>query len=388
MKHPDGNLIIEMAETKAERDAFIKVPFELYKSDPNWVPPLIFERHEHFDPKKNPYFEHAKVALWTATRDGRPVGRISAQVCELYLARHGGECGHFGFLETTDDPEVFDALIRTASDWLAGHGMKRMMGPFSFSINDECGLLVDGYNKQPSIMMNYAPAYYADRLEDAGFTGIKDLYAYEYGRELELPRSLATMVERAKKSGELEVRPFRMSKFAEDLAILIDIFNEAWYDNWGFVQMTDGEIKALSDNLKMLVKGEYGAIAYYHGEPVAVAVTLPNVYEAIADLNGRLLPFGWAKLVWRLKLQQPKSVRLPIMGLRKKYHSSIIGAALAAAVIDPIRSYHRDRGSLRGELSWVLDDNKAMLNLAKFTGATHYKTYRIYEKAISRPAAS
>ena len=376
---------LQEATTKAGRDAFIRVPFELYKGDPNWVPPLLMDRREHFDPGKNPYFEHAKVALWTASQNGQPVGRISAQVCDLYLERYGDKTGHFGFFEAIDDEEVFSELIGCATEWLAGHGMTRVIGPFSFSINDECGLLVEGYNKPPALMMNYAPPYYASRLEQAGFSGIKDLLAFEYGRDLELPRSLATMVERAKNSGELQVRPFRISKLAEDLDILVDIFNEAWADNWGFVPMTEAEVKALGANLKLLVRDEYGAIATYNGEPVAVAVTLPNVYEAIADLNGRLLPFGWAKLLWRIKVRQPNSVRLPIMGVKKKYQSGVIGAALAASVIDPIRSFHRDRGSQWGELSWVLDDNEAMLNLAKFTGANHYKTYRIYEKAISGP---
>lgn len=378
-----GNLRIDRVETRADRDAFIRVPYELYRGDPNWVPPLVFERREHFDERKNPYFEHARVALWTATRDGKPVGRISAQVCDLYLARHGAGGGHFGFFESEDDAETFSALIDTAAGWLSEQGMTRMIGPFSFSVNDECGLLVEGHDDPPVLMMNYAPPSYARGLEAAGFRGVKDLYAYRYGRELELPRALATMVERARASGELEVRPFNMSRFQEDLNILVELFNEAWYDNWGFVEMTPGEVKALGDNLKMLVRGEYGAIAFYQGEPAAVAITLPNVNQAIADLGGRLLPFGWAKLLWRLKVRHPRSVRMPIMGLKKKYQGGMIGAALAAAVVDPIRTYHRDRGCEWGELSWVLDDNEAMLNLAKFTGATRYKTYRIFEKDIS-----
>lgn len=381
--------VIEISEarTKAERDAFIKVPFDLYKGDPYWVPPLIVDRREHFDPKKNPYFDHAKVALWTATRDGRPVGRISAQICELYLERYNDATGHFGFLESVDDREVFAALTDCAAGWLARQGMKRVIGPLSFSINDECGLLVEGFDSPPVVMMNYAPAYYGRRLEEAGFTGIKDVYAFEYGRELELPRALVAMIERAKASGDLEVRPFRIARLDEDLKILADIFNEAWADNWGSVPMTDAELKVLGANLKMLVRDDYGAIASYRGEPVAVAVTLPDINDAIADLGGRLLPLGWAKLLWRIKVRQPKAVRLPLMGVRKKYQSGIIGAALAAAVIDPIRSYHRDRGSLRGELSWVLDDNQPMLSLAEYIGANRYKTYRIYEKAIAEPGS-
>jgi len=375
---------IRPVKTKAERDAFIQVPFELYKDDPNWIAPLILERREHFDPRKNPYFEHARVAMWTASRGDRLVGRISAQICDLYLERYSDATGHFGFLESIDDPDVFKALIDQATGWLAAQGMKRVIGPFSFSINDECGLLVDGHDQPAVLMMNYAPAYYARRLEQSGFSGIKDIFAFDYCSKLELPRALVKMVERAKQSGELEVRPFRMSKLDEELDIIISIFNEAWADNWGFVPMSDREVKALGSNLKLLVRGEFAAIAYYNGEPAAMAVSLPNVNEAIADLNGRLLPFGWAKLLWRLKICQPKSVRMPLMGVRKKYQSGAIGAALATAVIDPIRSFHRDRGSQRAELSWVLDDNEAMLNLAEFIGAQRYKTYRMYERAITQ----
>lgn len=384
----DGVTIdIRQVTTKADRDVFIQVPFDLYKDDPNWIAPLIFERREHFDPKKNPYFKHARVAMWIAMRDGRPVGRISAQVCDLYLARYKDATGHFGFLEAIDDRQVFEALIATAGGWLADQGMKRIAGPFSFSVNDECGLLIDGHDIPPVLMMNYAPSYYATHLEQLGFAKAKDLFAYEYGRELELPRALAKMLARARASGEIEVRPFRMSRLDDELAIVIDIFNDAWADNWGFVPMTDGEVKALGTNLKLLVRGEYGAIASYQGEPVAMAITLPDVNDLVADLNGRLLPFGWAKLLWRVKLGRLKSVRLPLMGVRKQYQSGPIGAALATAVIDAVRSFHHGRGFERCELSWVLDDNEPMVNLAKFLGARHYKTYRIFQRALQRATA-
>ena len=377
-----SSIEIRPVESKAERNAFIRVPFGLQQGDPNWIAPLIIERQQHFDTNKNPYFEHARAKLWMAFKDGRPAGRISAQICDLYLERYGDQTGHFGFIEAADDADVFKALVETACGWLAGNGMKRVIGPFSFSINDECGLLVDGFDTPPCLMMNHAPPYYGERLEEQGFAKVKDMYAYDYGRELELPRALASMVERARKAGDLELRPVNMSKLDEDLAIIIDIFNDAWADNWGFVPMTHGEVKALGDNLKLLVTGDYAAIASYKGEPAAMAVTLPNVNDAIADLNGRLLPFGWAKLLWRLKMRPPTSVRMPLMGLRKAYQGRTIGAALAAAVIDATRGYHHGRGTLRGELSWVLEDNEAIRNMIGFVGAKQYKTYRIYERAL------
>ncbi|MGI9413700.1 MAG: dATP pyrophosphohydrolase, partial [Hyphomicrobiales bacterium] len=294
MTAPPSRIEIRPVESKADRKAFIRVPFDLYRDDANWIAPLIVERQQHFDTAKNPYFEHARARQWLAVAGDRPVGRISAQICDLYLERYRDATGHFGFLEAPDDVGVFKALTDTACGWLAEHGLTRVIGPFSFSINDECGLLVDGFDTPPCLMMNHAPPYYGQRLEELGFAKVKDLYAYDYGRELELPRALASMVERARKAGDLELRPLRMSKLDEDLAIVIDIFNDAWADNWGFVPMTHAEVKALGDNLKLLVTGEYAAIASYKGEPAAMAITLPNVNDAIADLNGRVLPFGWA----------------------------------------------------------------------------------------------
>ena len=369
--------------SKAERKAFLDVPFALYRDDPNWVAPLYLERYEHLDPKKNPYFRHAEVELFIAMKGDRPVGRISAQVCRLRSDLYRDGAGQFGFLEAENDPEVFAALLEAAAHWLEDRGMSSLQGPFNFSINDEMGLLIDGFDTPPSMMMGHALPYYAERMDALGFAKAKDVIAYDFRDSGEMPQTLKAAYERALASNELRVRPLDKKNLMRELEIIVSIANDAWSDNWGFVPWTQEEMTALGNNLKMLVTGDYIAIAEYKGEPAAMAVSLPNINDWIHGLNGRLLPFGWAKLAYNLLARPPRSVRMPLMGLRKKYHRSSIGAVLGMATLARVRNYHVGRGTLRGELSWILEDNKRMRHMIEAFGGVPYKTYRIYEKAIT-----
>lgn len=382
----DPSITIARADDRTARASFIRLPRSIYGPEDAWITPLEIERSEHLDPDKNPYFRHAETALFLAHKNGRPAGRISAQICALYLERYQNATGHFGFLDAIDDPGVFEALIKAAADWLAARGMTHMQGPFSFSINDETGLLVDGFNTPPSLLMGHAKPYYAGHLEKLGFRKAKDLWAYEYRTSAGLPRSALNMIARARADDGLIVRAFDKSKLAEDLTIVLDIYNDAWSDNWGYVPMTDAEITHLAKTLKMLVRGDYIQIAEINGEPAAMAISLPNVNAAISDLDGRLLPFGWLKLLWRLKARPPQSVRLLLMGVRRKYHGTPLGAALALSVIDAVRAYHKSRGTTRAELSWILEDNMPMRRMIERIGGRHYKTYRVYQRAISQRA--
>jgi hypothetical protein len=361
---------------------FLNVPFSIYASDANWVPPLYFERMEHLDSKKNPYFAHADVQLFVAHRNGRPVGRISAQIDRLRLDRFQDATGLFGFLEASDDPATFKALVHTAEGWLKGRGMRRLEGPFSFSINDETGLLIDGFDRPPRLMMGHAKPYYAQNLEALGYRKAKDVIAYDYDARKPLPRAMQAMVDKATAGGAMQIRPFNKKNLSAELDIVIGIFNDAWSDNWGFVPMTKEEVTALGNNLKMLVKNEYIAIATHKGEPAAMAISLPDINQWIADLNGRLLPFGWARLAYRLLAKPPGAVRIPLMGVRKKFHGTPLGSAMAIGVIGFIRSYHLSRGTHLAELSWILEDNMSMRRMIEALGAVPYKTYRIYEKEL------
>ena len=375
-------ITVRPVASKADIDAFLRVPFGIYRQDPNWVAPLFLERKDHLDPKKNPYFRHAEVQLFLAERKGQPVGRISAQIDRLRLEHHADATGQFGFLEAPDDPAVFAELFRAAADWLRERGITRVQGPFSFSINDETGLLIDGFDTPPSMMMGHAPRYYAARIEEAGFAKAKDVFAYYYDASMGLPATLRAAFERALRSPHLSIRPLDKKNLARDLAIIISIFNDAWAGNWGFVPFTDEEIAALGKNMKMLVREDYVAIAHWRGEPAAMVVTLPNINAWIAGLGGRLLPFGWARLAWHLLAKPPASIRMPLMGVAKKFHGSITGSTLALGVIETVRRYHVSRGTTVGELSWVLEDNIAMRKIIETAGAERYKTYRIYEKAL------
>ena len=368
--------------SKQDKKLFLDVPFTLYGKGSNWVAPLYFERFEHLDPKKNPYFQHAETQLFLAEVDGKPVGRISSQIDRLHLERHQDATGQFGFLEAPNDPLIFSVLFDTAQEWLKSRGMKRVRGPFSFSINDEMGLLITGFDRSPNMMMGHALPYYATRVEEQGFTKAKDVIAYYYNDKNILPKALSVAYERAMKSPHIEVRPLDKKNLARDLDIILSIHSDAWSENWGFIPFTPEELKVLGDNLKILVKKEYIAIASYKGVPAAFSVTLPNINDWINGLNGKLLPLGWVKLAWHLFCRAPNSVRMPLMGVRKEFHGTMTGSSLALAVIETVRRYHIESGTNSGELSWILEDNKPMRHMLEAMGASPYKIYRIYEKAL------
>ena len=376
------DITIRKIDGQAGLDDFLKVPHLVFDGDPHWIAPLDFERREHISATKNPYFEHADAQLFVAYRDGRPVGRISAQHDRLRSERYSDQTGQFGFLDAIDDAQVFQALVDAAGEWLQARDLARMQGPFSFSINEETGLLVDGFGTPPRVMMGHARPYYAEHLETCSFAKVKDVYAYDYDARKPLPRAMQAMVSKIAASGDLAIRPISKKHLARDLAIIIGIFNDAWSDNWGFVPMTQGEIKALGNNLKMLVSEGYIAIADWRGEPAAMAVSLPDINHWVRDLGGRLLPMGWAKLAWRMFARPPVAVRMPLMGVRKEHQASPIGAALALSVIDAVRQFHLSKGTHRAELSWILEDNVAMRRMIEALGAEPYKTYRVYEREI------
>ena len=368
-------------KSRSDVSAFINLPKSIFAGDPSWIAPLDVERRMHLG-KHNPYFEHAEAQLFLAMRGETPVGRISAQIDRLHLERYRDATGQFGFLDAVDDPSVFAALLRASEAWLAARGISRAQGPFSFSINDESGLLVRGFEKPPAIMMGHALPYYGNRVEEAGYRKAKDLIAYEYDLHNAVPRGLSSVAAKAQASGRLKVRQLSKRNLARDLDIIIDIFNDAWSANWNFVPMTPAEIKNLGSILKLLVDEQHVAIASLNDEPAAMIVSLPDLNGMTGDLDGRLLPFGWAKFLWRLKAKTHPAFRVALMGVRSRYRSSAVGAMLAIAVIDAIHLFHRSRGTLRSELSWILEDNMPMRRIIEALGADPYKTYRIYEKAI------
>ena len=381
--HGASDLLLEEVRDRRALKRFLEFPRRLYLDDPNWVPPLTLERMLHLDPRKNPFFHHADVAYWLARRGGLVAGRISAQVNRIHLDQHRDATGHFGFLEAEDDPQVFTLLLHTAESWLKARGMKRVVGPFSLSINDESGLLVDGFDSPPVLMMNHARRYYAPRLEEQGYRKAKDLIAYHYDLNQEPPASVRRLLAKVERETPFVVRGLDMSRLESEIRTVVAIFNDAWSDNWGFLPLSDAEVGYLAQNLKPLLHADSVAIAEVEGEAAAMVVTLPNLNEAIADLDGRLLPFGWLKLLWRLKLKGTRSGRMPLMGVRRRYHGTPLGAALGFAVIDHVRRHHAARGTRWGELSWILEENLPTRRLIETMGGRAYKTYRLFEKALT-----
>ncbi|HET9903080.1 MAG TPA: dATP pyrophosphohydrolase [Xanthobacteraceae bacterium] len=382
---PPGALRIATVETPRQWRDFHHVPYRVYAGDSNWVPPLLLERRLHYSPKHNPFFQHAKAAFWVAYRGGEPVGRISAQIDALHLERYGDATGHFGSLEAVDDAEVFAQLLRTAESWLDGNGMRRTLGPVTFSMWDQPGLLVEGFDTPPCVMMNHARPYFARHIEVAGYKPIQDLLAYRFIVGEPFPPAVRRMIARTRGREDVTVRPLRKTRqhFDEEVAIILDIMNDAWSDNWGFVPLTAAEIADLAGVLRLLLAPQDVAIAEHEGRPAAFCLIFPNLNEAIRDLGGRLAPFGWAKLFWRLMVKGTRTGRMPLMGVRKAYHASPLGAALALSVIEEIRAFHHRKGSEWGELSWILDQNERVKHIIDLAGAKAYKRYRIYERTFA-----
>ena len=375
--------IVPVSDSRDMR-RFIRLPSSVYADDPTWVPHLLLERREQFSPR-NPYFAHARCCLWLAYRGARPVGRISAQIDELHQDRYRDATGFFGFLEAENEPGTFHELLSTAELWLRDQGIVRIRGPFNFSINQECGLLVDGYDTPPMIMMGHSRPYYAARLTDEGYQGVKDLLAYRLRTDFTRPELMMTVLKKA--AGCVRVRPLHRARLSEDLKIIKDIFEDAWSTNWGFIPFTEDEVRHLGSILRLLVDDDAVQIAEVDGESVAMIVALPNINEVIRDLNGRLLPFGWLKLLWRLKVKYPKTARVILMGVRKRFQGSALGAALGFLLVDALRDYGIRRGVQEVELSWILEDNMPMRNMLAMIGGVPYKRYRIYEKAIQMSSA-
>jgi len=375
----NGPLQIVKVKGRGALNDFIRLPWSLYADDPMWVPPLLLERRMQLSPK-NPYIEHATYCSWMAYRNDKPVGRISAQIDRLYLDRYQNDTGFFGMLEAEDNARTFQTLLNTAESWLRNQGMQRISGPFNLSINQELGLLVDGFDTPPVIMMGHARPYYAHRIEENGYFKEKDLLAYIIDTYFKQPRAMQAIMARAK--NRVETRSLRKSDFKEELNIIRDIFNDAWSQNWGFIPFTDAEFEHLGKDMKLLVDENLVKIAEVDGEPAAFIIVLPNINEVIRDLNGRLLPFGWLKMLWRLKVKYPTTARIPLMGVRCRYHNSLLGAALALMVIAAILEPSMKRGIKEMELSWILEDNIGMRDIIESMNGRVYKTYRIYSKEL------
>ena len=368
--------------TKKDKKAFVDLAWEVYKGDPAWVPPLKDEVHGLITPGKNPWFEHAKAQLWLAERGGKVVGRISAQVDELVQVHMGQGTGQWGMFEVLDG-EAAAALIGTAEDWLRAQGMTRALGPISLSIWDEPGLEIEGFDEPPTAMMGHHRPEYQSWVESAGYEKAKDLITYE----LDIRHWDDPMIDRLITMGErnprIRIRMVDKSRFKEEARLILNLLNDAWSNNWGYVPLTEAEINYAGKKLKPIIFNELVRIAEVDCEPVAFMLTIPDINELIKDLNGELFPFNWIKLLWRLRKPRARRLRVPLMGVAKTLHHTRLATQLAFMMIEYTRRDGTTKyGATHGEFGWILEDNKGMLSIAQLPGAEVNHRYRIYEKAL------
>ena len=369
-------------ESKADRKKFVDFAWDVYRDDPAWVPPLKDEVHGLLNPKKNPWFEHAKAQLWLAERGGKIVGRISAQVDQLVQDEMGQGTGNWGMYEALD-AEASAALIATAEDWLRKQGMKRALGPISLSIWDEPGLEIEGFDESPTAMMGHHRPEYQGWIEGAGYGKAKDLITYELDITNWEDPLITRLIAAGERNSRIRIRNVDKSKFDQEAALILNLLNDAWSNNWGYVPLTASEIAYAGKKLKPIIFEELVRIAEVDGEPVAFMLTIPDINELTRDLNGELFPFNFIKLLWRLRKPRTRRLRVPLMGVAKKLHGSRLASQLAFMMIEFTR---RDAvtkfGATHGEFGWILEDNKGMLSIAQLPGAEINHRYRIYEKAL------
>ena len=382
-----NSLTIREVATAADRRAFVDLPFRLYADDPNWVPPLKSEALGLITPEKNGWFSHAKVQLFLAERAGRVVGRISAHIDTLALTMpaaqgFGPGVGQWGYFDA-EDAATGAALIARAEEWLRAQGMHRALGPISMSVWEEPGLLTQGFDHPPTVMMGHHKPEYSGWIESAGYTTAKTLFTYDLDILKPFPPIVNRIIQSGEKNPRIRIREVDKFRFEEEAAIILAILNDAWADNWGFVPLTEPEIKDVGVKLKPIVYNDLIRIAEVDGRPVAFMITLPDVNEVIAPLKGSLFPFGWAKMLLWLRRPKVRTVRVPLMGVLKELQSSRLASQLAFMLIEYIRRSAVTRyGASRGEIGWILEDNQGMVSIAETIQCEINKTYVIYGKDL------
>ena len=383
MPHPVEILAVEGG---AALQQFVALPRALYRGLPGYSAPLDLQKREELDPRKNPYFAHAVAAFWLASRDGKPVGRISAQIDRLEAGLRPG-LGHFGLLAAIDDDAVVEALCRRAEEWLASQGVSHVTGPFGLSINQESGLLLHGHEQQPMFLMPWDGPWLPQRLETQGYRPARDLFAYRHDVLDEPQHKGRRLLERIGRDPSVKARFADLRRIDTEIAVIATVFNDAWADNWGFVPLTLEEVAHMAKELRPFITNESMTVIEVDGTAEAFAIALPNLLELSDGLDGRLLPFGWARVLTRYLTRPIRSERLALMGVKRRYRDNPLGAALAFLAIEKLREGSRKRGIVSAELGWVLDTNHRMRNMLEDAGARQYKTYRVYEKFL-RPATA
>ena len=373
-------LEIHPVRGKRDLDAFIKLPFRLRENDPQWVPPLLFERRAFLDREKNPWFEHAEAEYFLAERDGEVVGRITAQVDHRWDEFQGGRDAMFGFFDSEDDPEVAKALLDAASEWARGHARTRLLGPMDFTTNDECGLLIEGYDEPSMILEPWHPPYYRMLIEGQGFAKTIDLWMWElWFGDLKEGEQFTPMIHAAAQHSReqgVTVRDMRKRDMEAEVTRFMEVYNVAWGRNWGFVPITEAEVGFQAKNLKPVLDENWAMIAEKDGEVVGAALTLPDIDQVLARMKGRVLPFGWLHFLRRKRYIT--QLRVFALGVLPEHQHLGVAAALYERHLQSAQNH----GPTGGHMGWILETNKPMNRAMEGMGGRVVQTYRIYERAL------
>jgi GNAT superfamily N-acetyltransferase len=374
-------MALEVRPVQSRRDltTFIKLPWRLYRNERNWVPPLVFERRQFLDRRKNPFFQHAEAEYYLAWRDGRAVGRITAQVDRHFNEFQDNDWGMFGFFECEEDPEAAAALLASAEAWLRARGRDRMVGPMNFTTNDECGVLIEGFDQLPTILTDYTHAYYPGLLEGAGLAKAMDLFMWhlDVSDRSRVNQAIWDIADRVGSKHGIVTRHFRKKDLDAEVDRFLEIYNAAWEKNWGFVPLTEPEVRHYAKQLKPLLSEDWAMVAEKDGETVGAALTLPDFNQVLLHMNGRILPLGWAKfLFYRRKIDR---VRVFALGVKREWQHTGIAAKLYEMHFDSAARTPQ-RG---GEMGWILETNKAMNRAMEGMGGHIVRKYRLYERELT-----
>ena len=379
------DLEIRPVRTRRDMNAFIRAAFRAQGHNPRWAPALDMEAHEFFDPKHSPFAKENEIECYVALRDGDPVGRIAAILNRAHLAYRKDQTGHFGFIDAIDDLDVFRALTDQAGRFAASHGLTRLMGPFSASINHEVGILIYGFDETHMVRTNYAPPYYARQLEALGFTKAMDMIAFETKTDASIDQKLERIRSAdARWKGRQDLKTYGLTyrSWFSSFKRLLALFNDAWSENWGAIPISDAEVAYIAKLMLPVIKPSWIRIAEWQGEPVGIVAQIPNANEAFAQLKGKLLPLGWWRLMNRIHITGTRSSRIPIAGSVKKWRNSRVGhMAMARMMLESFETARANRIE-RVEISWVLETNIHAVQSIELFGARAIRKFRIFERPL------
>ncbi len=372
---------MDEVRSRADRRAFVELPWRIYRDDPNWVPPLRREVHAFIDPRKHPFYEHGEAVQFIARRENQVVGRILVSDDPNYNNQYGTNLGCFGMFECIDDQGVADDLLNRAATWLKDRGRTQVLGPIDYSTNYPCGLLIKGFDTPPKIMMNHQPAYYQRLLENWGLCKSKDMFAWWFEDTNDMIGAWSERAEKLAKRFQVKIRCVDLRNFDEELRVFKYLYNACWENHWGMVKMTDAEFDHLAAQLRQIAQAEMMLIAEVKGEPVGICITLPDINEAIRPLNGNLfnygLPIGLFKLLRNMR--RITTARVAVLGVIEGYRRRGVSELL---IFQTLNHGKNQLGYQGAELGWTLEENEMVTRTVKRVGGIPYKTYRVFEREL------